>query len=100
MLRRPATPDDPASSRFGESIYAFWPRTVKGSLTSAWHLETERLRRLEQGPWTVRNDLLNAWAMSAVLFAGLTLGCFNAWHWVAREDEAIHRKPGEHDAGG
>ena len=28
---RVATPDDPASSRMGESFYRFWPRTVVGS---------------------------------------------------------------------
>ena len=68
---RVATPEDPASSRFGESIYAFWPRTVKGSLTSALHLERERLDRTGQGFWTIRNDLLNAWLMSVVLFGTL-----------------------------
>jgi ATP synthase protein I len=26
----------------------------------------------------------------ALLVAGLTLGCFNAWHWVAKEDRAMH----------
>lgn len=28
---RVATPPDPASRRFGESVYQFWPRTVGGS---------------------------------------------------------------------
>ena len=23
------------------------------------------------------------------LVAGLVLGCFNAWHWVAKEDKAM-----------
>jgi len=32
---RVATPEDPASSRLGESFWAFWPRTVVGSLRSA-----------------------------------------------------------------
>ena len=36
---RVATPDDPASSRVGESFYRFWPRTVAGSFANAWHLE-------------------------------------------------------------
>ncbi len=30
---RVATPEDPASSRFGENFYQFWPRTVLGSLS-------------------------------------------------------------------
>ena len=36
---RVATPEDPASARLGESFYAFLPRTVIGSLRSAWALE-------------------------------------------------------------
>jgi alkane 1-monooxygenase len=68
---RVATPEDPASSRLGESFYRFWPRTVAGSLRSSWELETERLRRAGSSPWTIRNDILNAWAMSVVLVAVL-----------------------------
>jgi alkane 1-monooxygenase len=70
---RVATPEDPASSRMGESFYAFLPRTVLGSLGSAWRIERARLRRLGAGPWTYRNDILNAWAMTVVLFAGLAI---------------------------
>jgi alkane 1-monooxygenase len=68
---RVATPEDPASSRLGESFYAFLPRTVAGSLRSAWHLERERLGRMRRSSWTLRNDILNAWAMTVVLFAAL-----------------------------
>jgi alkane 1-monooxygenase len=70
---RVATPEDPASSRMGESFYAFLPRTVLGSLRSAWALERTRLQRLGSGPWTYRNDILNAWAMTVVLFGGLAV---------------------------
>ena len=42
---RVATPQDPASSRLGESFYAFWPRTVFGSARSAWRLESKRSSR-------------------------------------------------------
>jgi len=68
---RVATPEDPASARLGESFYAFLPRTMLGSLRSAWELETERLRRQGSGPWTIRNDILGAWAMTLVLFGAL-----------------------------
>ena len=69
---RVATPEDPASSRLGESFYAFLPRTVTGSLKSSWGLEAERLRRGSSSPWTIENDILNAWAMTVVLFLALT----------------------------
>jgi alkane 1-monooxygenase len=68
---RVATPEDPASSRLGESFYRFLPRTVIGSLRSAWELEGVRLRRLESSMWTPRNDILSAWAMTVVLFGAL-----------------------------
>jgi alkane 1-monooxygenase len=70
---RVATPDDPASSRLGESFWAFLPRTVTGSLRSAWRLERTRLRRMDKSTFSPRNDVLNAWAMSVVLWGGLML---------------------------
>ncbi len=66
---RVATPEDPASARLGESFWAFLPRTVVGSLRSAWGLERTRLARAGHSPWTLRNDILGAWAMTVVLFA-------------------------------
>jgi alkane 1-monooxygenase len=68
---RVATPEDPASSRLGESFWAFLPRTVKGSLTSAWGIEVARLDRMGKSHWTLRNDILGAWAMTVVLFGAL-----------------------------
>jgi alkane 1-monooxygenase len=70
---RVSTPEDPASSRMGETMWEFLPRTVFGSLRSAWHLESDRLARCERRTWTLHNDVLNAWAMSAVLWGGLVL---------------------------
>jgi alkane 1-monooxygenase len=69
---RVATPEDPASSRLGESFWAFLPRTVIGSLRSAWGIECARLDRMGKSHWTLRNDILSAWAMTIALFAVLT----------------------------
>ncbi len=69
--RRVATPEDPASARLGESFWAFLPRTVLGSLRSAWQLERERLAGRGHGLWHWRNQCLQGWAMTAVLYAGL-----------------------------
>ncbi len=70
---RVATPEDPASSRMGESFYAFWPRTVIGSLRNAWRLESKRLARRGQHPFRLGNDVLNAWAMTLVLWTALVV---------------------------
>ena len=68
---RVSTPEDPASSRLGENFYEFLPRTVLGSLTSAWTLEATRFGRMNKSPFTLKNDLFNAWIMSVVLFGAL-----------------------------
>lgn len=66
-----STPNDPASSRLGETFWAFWPRTVMGSLRSAWHLEAERLARAGKSVWSLSNENLQSWAMSVVLWGAL-----------------------------
>jgi alkane 1-monooxygenase len=68
---RVATLEDPASSRLGESYWEFLPRTVSGSLRSAWELEKIRLDRVGKRVLTPHNDVLNAWAMTVVLFGAL-----------------------------
>ncbi len=68
---RVATPDDPASARLGETFYAYWPRTVVGSVRSAWRLERRRYERKRTHPFHLGNDVLNAWLMSAALWGAL-----------------------------
>ena len=38
-------------------------------------------------PWTL-----------ALLVAGLAIGCLNAWHWVANEDQAMRDEQADTDA--
>jgi alkane 1-monooxygenase len=68
---RVATPEDPASSRLGESFWEFLPRTVWGSLRSALELERVRLERVGKPFLSLHNDVINAWLMSLALFAVL-----------------------------
>jgi alkane 1-monooxygenase len=72
---RVATPEDPASGRFGETFWEYLPRSVVGGLRSAWRLEAQRLRRQDKSPWNPGNDVLNAWLMSAV-FWGVLIAVF------------------------
>ncbi|MEU5405943.1 alkane 1-monooxygenase [Nocardia asteroides] len=70
---RVATPEDPASARLGESLWEFLPRSVIGGFRSAVQLERSRLDRQGRGWWSAGNNILQAWAMSAVLFGSLIL---------------------------
>jgi alkane 1-monooxygenase len=70
---RVATPEDPASARLGESFYRFWPRSTFGGMRSGWKLEADRLRLRGKSPFSLRNDVLNAWLMTPVLFGAFAL---------------------------
>lgn len=70
---RVATPEDPASSRMGETFWEFLPRTVFGSLKSAWQLERTRLAKRGLPVLHWRNDNLQAWSLTVLLFGSLTL---------------------------
>ncbi|MEO0328737.1 MAG: alkane 1-monooxygenase [Pseudomonadota bacterium] len=62
-----ATPEDPASSRLNESVYAFMLREIPGAAVRGWEMEAQRLERKGYGFWTWRNDLLQGYSITAVL---------------------------------
>jgi ATP synthase protein I len=49
--------------------------TLVGSLLGRW--------------WDQRHPGPHSWTL-ALLVAGLVIGCASAWHWVSRENQAIH----------
>jgi len=72
-----STDEDPASSRYGETIYAFYIRTVRDSWLSAWHIETERLKKAGQSFWSYHNEML----MYQVIQATTVAIIFIAFGW-------------------
>jgi alkane 1-monooxygenase len=68
-----ATPKDSASARYGESIYRFMLREIPGGLKRAWRLERQRLQRRRFSVWNWRNEILQSYAVSIVLYGGLLL---------------------------
>jgi alkane 1-monooxygenase len=73
--RHVGTPDDPATARFGESFYRFLPRTLAGSLSSAWRLEVERLARRGRTAWSPANRMLR-YAVTHVVVAAAVLAAY------------------------
>lgn len=55
--RHVSTPADPATSRRGEIVYAFWLRSVIGGFVSAWRIEAKRLRNLGRAPYGLENQM-------------------------------------------
>lgn len=69
--RNVSTPGDPASARMGESIYKFALREIPGTLREAWSLEKDRLARRGKSAWHPNNQILQSYALSALLTAAL-----------------------------
>lgn len=67
--RNVATPEDPATSRFGESVYQFLPRTLYGSLKSAWSLERERCQRSAIPTLSLRNRRFRYILILGIIYA-------------------------------
>ncbi len=82
--RRVATPEDPASARYGETVYAFWVRSVVYSWISAWHIEADRLRKAGERPYGRKNEMLHAMALQGGLVAGIVavFGWVAAWTYL------------------
>ncbi len=66
---RVATPKDPATARFGESFYWYFPRAVFGSLFSARRIQRMRLGRRGRPIWRRSNALWRYGLAYAVFFA-------------------------------
>ena len=84
--RTVATPEDNASARMGESIYRFALRELPGGILRAWRLERKRLRARGHSAWSVRNTILQSYAVSVLVQGGLLL----AFGWVMVPFLAMH----------
>lgn len=87
-----STDEDPASSRYGESLYAFIPRSMLMGYLSAWHLEAKQMRKEGRSFWSVHNEMIQY----QVLQAGLLLAIFlifglmpMLYFWIAATIGAI-----------
>lgn len=70
-----STDDDPASARYGESVYAFYVRSIWGSWWSAWHLEKKRLNIEKQSFFSLKNEML-VFQLLQLLLIGIILFAF------------------------
>ena len=67
---RVATDADPASSRQGETLYAFWLRSMVGGWRSAFAIEAARLQGKARHPvFTLQNTVLVGQIVQIALFA-------------------------------
>ncbi len=72
-----ATPKDPATSRLGESLYQFLPRTIIGSFRSAMNIERKRLNRLGYHWYHVNNQFW--WIIGMPIIIAMALFYYGGW---------------------
>ena len=72
-----ATPEDPATARYGQSLYPFVAQSILGGVRSAWRLESRRVSRRKKHARTLHDrrlryalDLALAYGLVAALFGG------------------------------
>ena len=81
-----STPDDPASSRMGESIYRFAVREIPGAFGRAWAIEKDRLQRRGKLEWNSDNQILQSMLLAAIVQVGLLV----AFGWLMIPFLIIH----------
>ncbi|MEM8750679.1 MAG: alkane 1-monooxygenase [Pseudomonadota bacterium] len=81
-----ATPEDPASARFNESVYAFARRELPGTLVRGWEHEKQRMERKGLSFWHWRNETLQGYAVTLVVNIALIV----AFGWVMVPFLLIH----------
>lgn len=67
-----ATPEDPASSRMGESLYKFAVRELSGAAKRGWALEANRLKRLNKPFLSKDNELLHSVIITLIAYGAMT----------------------------
>ena len=68
-------PEDPASSKREENIYAFIFRAIVNEQISGWELESKKLKRKNISLFTVKNRMLQGYLRS-IIIALIILGLF------------------------
>jgi len=62
-----------------------------------WSVVVPTLLGAALGLWLDKHHAgKHSWTL-ALLVAGLAIGCFNAWHWVSKEDKEMHEEQGKND---
>jgi alkane 1-monooxygenase len=67
------TDRDTASAVRGQSLYAFIPKSIIGTVRSAWHLEAKRLQRSERSAFSLANECVRLHLFSVLFYTGVGL---------------------------
>ncbi len=75
--KRVATPEDPSTARYGESVYRFYFRSMVYGYLSAWHIAARDARKKGFKAFSIRNEMLQ-YQLLQILFV-ITIGMVFSW---------------------
>ncbi len=52
-----ATPEDPASAKYNQSVYSFWISSIVGQYRKAWRIQKDLLKRSGKSFFSIQNDM-------------------------------------------
>lgn len=70
-----ATPHDPSTAKYNQSVYAFWPQTIIGTYLSAWRIANEEVKKKGNPWWSLQNEMI-LFQCVQILFAFVILYFF------------------------
>ncbi len=70
--RAVATPEDSASSRFGENIYQFALREIPGGIKRSWSIEKKRLNKAGLSFLSLNNQILHSYLLTLCIYVLFT----------------------------
>jgi len=77
-----ATPEDPATARYNQSVYSFWFTSTIRQYFSAWKIQSKLLKNNQQSFFSIKNDMLwysvfqISYLVTVLLFFGSTVLLF------------------------
>ncbi|WP_299363684.1 alkane 1-monooxygenase [Winogradskyella sp.] len=71
-----ATPEDPATARYNQSVYSFWFTSTIRQYFSAWRIQKKLLKNNNQSFFSIKNDMLwyTFFQLTYLVLVGLLFG--------------------------
>ena len=73
-----ATPEDPATARYKQTVYSFWITSVIRTYVSAWEIQLKLLKVSKRGFFSIKNDMIfyTLFQLSFLLFIYYNFGLY------------------------
>ncbi|MCC1483454.1 alkane 1-monooxygenase [Winogradskyella immobilis] len=71
-----ATPEDPATARYNQSVYSFWLTSTIRQYINAWNIQKKLLKKNNQSFFSIKNDMFwfAIFQISYLLLIGIVFG--------------------------